>query len=233
MQGNRLLLLFELSHHQISFLCLAIPGVFCPSPSFHLLLPLYVVIHHQHLSPSTADCPAPSLSLQHTVRVDTIGLVFVDTVHPVFGKRVTARTNRADVRSGAACQAGRSPCREEASSGNQADVVQYCAHPSSSEASAAAPCVKYQSMTQSASNVRDTLHKGEDQGSPITSKTGWRESSTFSKTIPATVEDIQDADQPEAVTITSDFHSISNIPVFDVRGPGIVDPEYLPSSVLC
>jgi hypothetical protein len=42
---------------------------------------------------------------------------------------------------------------------------------------------------------------------------------------------LQSADHPEEVTISSDVHSISIIPVFDVTGPGIAVPEYFPSTV--
>ncbi len=40
------------------------------------------------------------------------------------------------------------------------------------------------------------------------------------------------ADHPDNVTDPSDLHSSSMIPVFDVNGPGIVDPEYSPSTLV-
>jgi hypothetical protein len=33
--------------------------------------------------------------------------------------------------------------------------------------------------------------------------------------------------------ISSEYHSISIIPVFEVTGPGIVDPENVPSKLVC
>jgi hypothetical protein len=42
---------------------------------------------------------------------------------------------------------------------------------------------------------------------------------------------LQSAVHPDCVTDTSDFHTIIMIPVFDVNGPGIVDPEYFPRTL--